>query len=78
MLFTIIGITGLLNILVALESPFDENGLDDVRLTTELNQCRNSLQYLSILTDEYRTYEEQKIINQHNLIKQQTVYNSHI
>lgn len=41
--FSIIGITGLLNILHSIESPFDEYGMDDIRLTPYKLQFMNEL-----------------------------------
>jgi len=46
LLFVIIGCTGLLNILESLESPFDENGLDDVKLRQEVSLFKNDIQLI--------------------------------
>lgn len=51
------GITGLFNILNALEDPFDEQGMDDIHLTTFIIELKNNIELLDAESDEYMSYE---------------------
>jgi len=46
------------NILIGLENPFDEIGLDDVHITTEITEVKNFIEYLDVDSDEFMTYDE--------------------
>merc|ERR1712096_59306 len=58
-MFTMIGITSLFHILDSLETPFDEEGIDDIRVTSETIQFKNDMQFLFVKSDQFRSYEEQ-------------------
>jgi len=49
---TVIGISGIFNILDALENPFDEVGMDDIHLTTEIIELKNYIELLDVDSDE--------------------------
>jgi len=50
-IFTIIGLTTLFNILESIDSPFDEFGMDDVRITSDTIQFKNDINLLAINSD---------------------------
>jgi hypothetical protein len=58
-IFTVVGITGLFNVLESIESPFDEQGMDDIRLTSDMIQFKNDLKLLFVEPDQFISYEEQ-------------------
>lgn len=55
---TVIAITGLYNIQCALEDPFDENGMDDVHITSEITEFKNFIELIDIESDEFTSYEQ--------------------
>jgi hypothetical protein len=57
-IFTIVGITGLFNVLESIEAPFDEQGMDDMRLTSEMIQFKNEIRLLFVNPDQFMTFEE--------------------
>lgn len=58
-IFTMVGITSLFQILDSLETPFDEDGIDDIRFTSETIQLKNDVQFLFVKSNQFRTFEEQ-------------------
>lgn len=44
--FTIIAVSSLFNILESIDSPFDEYGMDDVRITSDSLQFKNDINLL--------------------------------
>lgn len=57
-IITVIIVTGLKNILEALENPFDEHGLDDIHITTEFTELKNYIEFLDVDSDEFMQYDE--------------------
>lgn len=55
---TVVAITGLLNVQTALEDPFDENGMDDVHLTSEVAEFKNFMELIDVESDEFLTWDE--------------------
>lgn len=52
-----IGITGLFNILESIETPFDEEGMDDIRTLAETIQFKNDINLILVHSDEGKTYD---------------------
>lgn len=57
-IFTTIGVSSLFNILESIDSPFDEYGMDDVRITADCLQFRNDLNLLAVNTEFDQSYKE--------------------
>lgn len=53
--FTVVGITGLFNVLESIEAPFDEQGMDDIRLTSDIIQFKNELRLLFVEPNQFIT-----------------------
>lgn len=56
-IITVIGISGIFNIYQALEDSFDEEGLDDIHITTELTQLKNFIELLDVDSNEFTSYD---------------------
>lgn len=54
-LFVVTGLVGLINILEALESPFSEQGLDDIKLKQEIALFKNDIQLILADIKELKT-----------------------
>lgn len=59
-LFVTIGITGLFEVLESLDYPFDEFGVDDIRLTDQKIEFKNDINYLFVDSDQFKRYEDQR------------------
>lgn len=46
-----VGISGLFNILESMETPFDEEGMDDIRTTSEYIKFKNDMNLLFVKSD---------------------------
>lgn len=57
-IFTTIGISSLFNILESIDSPFDEYGMDDVRITADCLHFRNDINLLSLNTEYDQSYKK--------------------
>jgi len=57
------GITCIYNILESIDSPFDEKGMDDVRITSDTLQFKNDINLLSIYSEVTKTYETQQSLD---------------
>lgn len=57
---SMIGITCIYNILESIDSPFDEKGMDDVRITSDTLQFKNDINLLSLYSEVTHTYEAQE------------------
>lgn len=55
---TVVAITGLLNVQTALEDPFDENGMDDVHITSEVTEFKNFIELIDVESDEFCSWED--------------------
>lgn len=54
-----VGLAGLFNILESIESPFDEEGMDDIRTLSETIQFKNDINLILVKSDANKTYEQQ-------------------
>lgn len=72
-IFAMCGITSLFHILDSLETPFDEEGIDDIRVTSEAIQFKNDLQFLFVKSDQFRTFEDQIKIDKLCYVKTYTI-----
>jgi hypothetical protein len=57
---SIIGLTSIFNILGSIDSPFDEKGMDDVRITQDTLQFKNDVNLLSVFSEVTETFETRK------------------
>jgi len=55
-----VGITCIYNILESIDSPFDEKGMDDVRITPDTLQFKNDINLLSIYSEVTQPYDAQE------------------
>merc|ERR1712000_544254 len=54
-IISMIGITCIYNILESIDSPFDEKGMDDVRITSDTLQFKNDINLLSLHSEVTQT-----------------------
>lgn len=59
-IISVIGITSIYNILGSIDSPFDEKGMDDIRVTPDSLQFKNDINLLSINNEVTQSYEKQE------------------
>lgn len=57
---TMTGITCIYNILESIDSPFDERGMDDIRITPDTLQFKNDINMLALYNEVTETYETRK------------------
>jgi hypothetical protein len=57
-IMSMIGITCIYNILESIDSPFDEKGMDDVRITSDSLQFKNDINLLINYNDYLVNYDE--------------------
>lgn len=49
--FSIIAVSSLFNILESVDSPFDEYGMDDIRITSDGLNFKNDINLISVNSD---------------------------
>lgn len=57
-IITVVFLSIMRNIFVDLENAFDEVGVDDIHITTEITETKNFIEYLDVDSDEFMTFDE--------------------
>jgi len=63
-----VGITCIYNILESIDSPFDEKGMDDVRITTDTLQFKNDINLLTLHSEVTQTYKQQQDLDKNSKV----------